>query len=240
MADDKKGFILYADLLTVVEKLVLKDRLNNTNYAGELFYHVLQYVNDLNPIPIDFIIEMSFEPIKLQLKRDLVKWERTIIEKSKAGHLGGLKSGEARRKQKEANEANASKSKQNEANEAVNVTVSVNDTVNVMNKKTTSKFEINEIHSESLLKNEAEIEAIEYQVKQKITVELLKMFNYHLKTEEKFHVSEKEYKKHLRNWITSKPENKNGSNTSEESKFGRITYSKAEKFLNTRSSPGSE
>ena len=30
MAEGKKGFILYADLLTVVEKLVSKDRENKT------------------------------------------------------------------------------------------------------------------------------------------------------------------------------------------------------------------
>jgi hypothetical protein len=73
MAENKKSFILYADLLTVVKMLVEKDRINKTNYGGELFLIILEYVNDLNPIPIDFIVEMAFEPIKLQLKRDLVK-----------------------------------------------------------------------------------------------------------------------------------------------------------------------
>ena len=37
---------------------------------------ILKYVNDENPEPINFIIEMTFEPIKLQLKRDLIKYEQ--------------------------------------------------------------------------------------------------------------------------------------------------------------------
>ena len=89
MAKDKKSFILYADLITVVTKLVLKDRENKTNYAGELFLTILEFVNDKEPIPVDFIVEMAFEPIKLSLKRDLKKYE-TYIEKQKAnGKKGG-------------------------------------------------------------------------------------------------------------------------------------------------------
>lgn len=91
MADDKKGFILYADLITVVEKLILKDRENKTNYSGELFYHILKYVNDKEPIAIDFIVEMAFEPIKLQLKRDLKKYEDKKGQKSISGREGNLK-----------------------------------------------------------------------------------------------------------------------------------------------------
>ena len=71
MAKDKNGFVLYKDLLPTIKKLVERDRANKTNYAGELFLHILEYVNDENPVPIDFIIEMAFEPIKQTLKRDL-------------------------------------------------------------------------------------------------------------------------------------------------------------------------
>lgn len=103
--------------------------------AGELFKHILKYVNDENPVTDDLIIQLTFEPIKQQLKRDLQSWESVRGVRSDNGRLGGLKSGEARRKQKEANEASASKSKQSEANEAVTVNVTVNDTVNVNVKK---------------------------------------------------------------------------------------------------------
>jgi hypothetical protein len=98
--------------------------------AGDLFKHILAYVNDENPITNDLIIELTFEPIKQQLKRDLDKWENEIKpQRSEAGRLGGLKSGEARRSKLKQNEANALNVKQNEANEAVNVNVSVNDNV---------------------------------------------------------------------------------------------------------------
>jgi hypothetical protein len=98
--------------------------------AGDLFKHILAYVNDENPITNDLIIELTFEPIKQQLKRDLDKWENEIKpQRSEAGRLGGLKSGEARRSKLKQNEANALNLKQNEANEAVNVNVSVNDNV---------------------------------------------------------------------------------------------------------------
>lgn len=85
MAENKKGFVLYADLLTVVKKLVEQDRQNGTNYAGELFLMILEYVNDLNPVPVNFIVDMAFEPIKLQLKRDLKKYEVKKEQWSKAG-----------------------------------------------------------------------------------------------------------------------------------------------------------
>jgi len=115
VAENKKGFVLYADLIYTIEKMPIEK-------AGELFLHILNYVNDKNPVSEDLIINLTFEPIKQQLKRDLKKWEKTTTERSKSGHLGGIKSGEAR-KQKKANEANASNLKQNEANEAVNDTV---------------------------------------------------------------------------------------------------------------------
>jgi hypothetical protein len=137
MAEAKKGFILYADLLTVVEKLVLEDRKNKTNYSGELFYHILQYVNDDDPIPINFIIDMSFEPIKLQLKRDLDKWEETRGKRSDAGK----KSAESRRLKREQALTNLTSVKSVEqtltnptVNDNGNVSVTVNDKVNVIKK----------------------------------------------------------------------------------------------------------
>tara|TARA_R110000868_G_scaffold128010_2_gene335940 strand:- start:555 stop:1271 length:717 start_codon:yes stop_codon:yes gene_type:complete len=133
MAKDKKSFILYCDQKGVWDKL-------DNEQSGKLIKHIIAYVNDDNPTAPDFITELAFEPIKQQLKRDLLKWSDIKVERSESGKLGGIKSGEARRekKQNEANEANASKLKQNEANEAVNVNVNVNEnvTVNVNEKKT--------------------------------------------------------------------------------------------------------
>ena len=124
MAEGKKSFILYCDLIHTVGKLP-------NEKAGELFKFLLEYVNDLNPQTDDLLLQISFEPIKQQLKRDLISWKETSVNRSISGQLGGIKSGETRRKQKEANEASALILKQKEANEAVNVTVTVTDTVNV-------------------------------------------------------------------------------------------------------------
>lgn len=122
MAENKKSFILYCDLINSIEFL-------NEDEVGRLFIHILQYVNDMNPQTTDRIIQIAFEPIKQQLKRDLKVWEGVKTVRSENGKLGGIKSGEARKKQKQANEANASKPKQKQANEAVTVNVTVTDTV---------------------------------------------------------------------------------------------------------------
>jgi hypothetical protein len=138
MAENKKAFILYTDLVHVVEKLVFKDRENNTNFSGELFYHVLQYVNDRNPIPIDFIIEMAFEPIKLQLKRDLQKYEVTRGKRSEAGKI----SAEVR-KQNSTNSTHVESVKQTSTNSTVIDTVieTVIDNDILLKKETKSKKE---------------------------------------------------------------------------------------------------
>lgn len=70
MAEDKNGFLLYKDLIKTVQKLP-KDK------AGELFMHILKYVNDENPETDDLLIEVAFEPVKQKLKRDLKKYEET-------------------------------------------------------------------------------------------------------------------------------------------------------------------
>lgn len=123
MAKDKKSFILYADLIHTVDKLP-------DDKAGTLFKHLLKYVNDENPITDDLIVQIAFEPIKQQLKRDLKKFEEIKEKRSEIGRIGGLKSAEQRTKtkQNEPNEAIASFA---QANQAVNdtVTVTVNDTV---------------------------------------------------------------------------------------------------------------
>ena len=84
MAENKKGFILYCDLIHTIEQLP-------NEKAGELFKHILRYVNDQNPITDDLITNITFEPIKQQLKRDLKQWEESISNKSISGKLGNLK-----------------------------------------------------------------------------------------------------------------------------------------------------
>lgn len=134
MAKDKKSFIGYCDWERTFDFL-------SDEEAGKLIKHFFAYINDKDPILEDRLLQMAFEPIKLQLNRDLSKYEEVKRKRSEAGRQGGLKSGESRGKQSEpidsdalsdeANEAFASNAKQNEANEAVTdtVIVTVNDTV---------------------------------------------------------------------------------------------------------------
>jgi len=74
MAENKKGFVLYAD-----QKLIFDDLTNEE--AGTLIKHIFSYVNDENPVLTDRLIDMAFKPIKLKLKRDLVKYE-TVRERN--------------------------------------------------------------------------------------------------------------------------------------------------------------
>ena len=208
MAEDKKSFILYADYINLVQKLPDKE-------AGELFKHILKYVNDQNPITDNFVVEIAFEPIKLQLKRDLKKWDEKRVVKSESGRLGGIKSGEARRKQNEANEANALNLKQNEANEAVTVNVTVTDTVIVtveeenlpnLNLPTSpfiSQYEIITVdefitHSE---KDESWVNSIYEQTRHPDTKRFLPIFATWRKNSKKETATLNDFAKHFSLWI---------------------------------------
>jgi hypothetical protein len=111
MAKDKKSFILYSDAIHTVEKLSDTD-------AGQLLKHLLRYVNDQNPTTENPLVEIAFEPIKQQLKRDLVKFEDVKVKRSEAGKAGATKRWQEI--------ANANKGIQTIANIAVNDNVNVN------------------------------------------------------------------------------------------------------------------
>lgn len=89
MAENKKSFLLYCDLIHTIKQLP-------DEKAGVLFKHILEYVNDNNPTTDDLIINISFEPIKQQLKRDLIKFEG-IVERNK---LNGAKGGRPKKPKK--------------------------------------------------------------------------------------------------------------------------------------------
>lgn len=82
MAENKKSFILYCDIIHTVKKLP-KDK------QADLFVHILEYVNDMNPITDDFVVEIAFEPIKQALKRDLLKYEKIRQRNAENGKTGG-------------------------------------------------------------------------------------------------------------------------------------------------------
>lgn len=84
MAEGKNSFLLYTDIIHTVRKLP-KDK------AGELFLHILEYVNDLNPVTDDFAVEIAFEPIKQNLIRNLKSYKETVQKNSESGRIGNLK-----------------------------------------------------------------------------------------------------------------------------------------------------
>ena len=126
MAENKKGFILYADLLKVVEQLP-------DDIAGKLFKIILTYVNDLEVQIDDLLLKIAFEPIKLQLKRDLKKFEVKRQQYSDAGKA----SAEARRLKKESEQSLTSLKdvEVRSTNPTVIDTVNVTDTVKDIIKK---------------------------------------------------------------------------------------------------------
>ena len=115
MAENKKSFLLYCDLLHTVKKL-------NDEQAGKLFKHVLEYVNDLNPETEDILMQVCFEPIRQSLKRDLQKYEQIREKKREAGKKGANKRWQ--------NIAPAKSAKKKMAN----IAVSVSDSVSVSDK----------------------------------------------------------------------------------------------------------
>ena len=134
MAKNKKSFILYTDIKATVDKL-------SDEYAGKLFKHILAYVNDENPTTSDLLLEIAFEPVKQQFKRDLQKWEDIKSKRSDAGKA----SAEKRKQQKQQVLTHVNKRQQTSTNPTVNVNdnvsvnVSVND--NVINKEKNIKKE---------------------------------------------------------------------------------------------------
>lgn len=84
MAENKKSFVLYSDSQGLINQLP-------DDIAGRLFKHIYAYVNDENPIADELLLNIAFEPIKMQLKRDLIKWVDIKETKSNSGNLGNLK-----------------------------------------------------------------------------------------------------------------------------------------------------
>lgn len=124
MAENKKSFLLYCDLIHTIEKMP-------DEKAGQLLKHILRYVNDLNPITDDLITQLTFEPIRQSLKRDLLKWVDKSPERIEKARIAGLASAEARRLKKELNSTNELEVQLNPTKPTVSVSVSVSDNVKV-------------------------------------------------------------------------------------------------------------
>ena len=78
MAENKKSFVLYSDSQGLINQLP-------DDVAGRLLKHIYSYVNDENPTTDELLLNIAFEPIKMQLKRDLIKYEKKREQWSEAG-----------------------------------------------------------------------------------------------------------------------------------------------------------
>jgi len=125
MAENKKSFVLYADMIKSLEHLTNEE-------MGVLFRHLFDYVNDKNPILTDRLLLTAWKPIELTLKRDLVKFIEVKSKRSEAGkrsaELRALKFVE----QASTNSTSVESVEQASTNstDSVNVNDSVNDNVN--------------------------------------------------------------------------------------------------------------
>jgi len=128
MAENKKSVLLYCDIIHTIEKM-------DNETAGAFFKHYLRYINDQNPTTKNLIIDIAFESVKQNLKRDLKKWEQRA-EKSRAnGKLGGRPPLE-----KKPKKPSGLKNNLTEPRKPDTVTVTVNVKDNVKDKDTYRAF----------------------------------------------------------------------------------------------------
>lgn len=124
MAENKKSFVLYADLIKSLEHLTNEEK-------GILFNHLLEYVNDMNPTLTDRLILTAWKPIELQLKRDLVKFEEVKAKRSKAGKRSAELRALINDEQDLTNPTSVESAEQNLTNPTDNVNDNDNDNDNV-------------------------------------------------------------------------------------------------------------
>lgn len=183
MAEGKKSFVLYCDLIEVIEDLSLEQK-------GLLLETVLQYVNDLNPdieSIEDTLVKVSFKHIRQDLKRDLQKW-KNIVERNK---VNGAKGGRPRKNPENpvgilGNPKKPKKPDNDNDND--------NDIIN--------KDSHNEIFRK-LWKSDQWLESVcmMFKSSKKSTLDHLDKFRLECITKEDFKVDEKDAKNHFVNWI---------------------------------------
>jgi uncharacterized phage protein (TIGR02220 family) len=134
MAENKKGFVLYADQKSIIDMLP-------NEVAGELFKHIFAYVNDEEPVSENPLVNLAFEPIKLQLKRDLKKWEDIKVKRSEAGKI----SAEKRKQQNQQVLTSVESVEQTSTNPTVKDNVNVK--VNVINNNIVESIDFDQLLS---------------------------------------------------------------------------------------------
>jgi len=122
MNKEKKSFVMYCDQYELFRKLP-------DEIAGKLIKHIFAYVNGDEDEIDDLLLQIAFEPIKQQLKRDLEKYKQFVEKQSLNGKKGGRPT-----KANETQETQAFSEKPKKADN-VNDNVNVNDNENVNDKR---------------------------------------------------------------------------------------------------------
>lgn len=123
MAEGKKSFVLYCDLIDNIDHLTNEEK-------GVLFQHLLEYVNDMKPVLEDRVILSAWKFIKSQLNRDLVKFEEIKEKRSLAGKESARQRALKKSKQNKNNSTNSTSVKSVQ-HSSTNPTGNVNENVNV-------------------------------------------------------------------------------------------------------------
>lgn len=194
MAKNKKSFVLYCDMIYTVE--LLEDE-----QAGQLLKMILAYVNDQNPDTDNLLLQVAFEPIKRQLKRDLKNYEERAQRSRTNGKLGG-------RPSKNPKKPSGLIKNPDEPKKPDNDNVNVNDSV--INKYSIHKTYLRDIENRKDTDYGAWLDGLYgmYKLKSGTIGKLLGVFCQHLKATEKVHDDITLFKKHFANWLGKQEEKK--------------------------------
>lgn len=190
MATGKKSFLLYCDLIHKIEHLT-------TDEKGQLFEHLLAYVNDRYPVLENRILIGVWKPIELQLKADLKLWEKKQKQRSQAGR----RSAEAR-KQKLTDSTTVNDRSIRSTKSTVNVNVNV---YNSYIEELRNHFKSN---AKYFYKQFPTLQSSKGHLKY-----LLDEFEGHVMTEDNSDKTEfADWMRHFKNWVTIKVKNGYGLN----------------------------
>lgn len=128
MADGKSSFVLYTEYLRHIQKMSMDQR-------GELFTAILCYAAGESVPELDAAADMAFSFIRERMDRDNAAYMEKVEKRREAGKLGGRPKANAYdENQTKAKKANGFSEKQNNPD-----TVSVTDTVPVIEKESKEK-----------------------------------------------------------------------------------------------------
>tara|TARA_R110000851_G_scaffold136992_2_gene272760 strand:- start:601 stop:1218 length:618 start_codon:yes stop_codon:yes gene_type:complete len=188
MAEDKKAFVIYCDLIHNIDHLSLEEK-------GLLFNHLLEYVNDMNPVLKDRVVLSAWKPIERQLKRDLIKFEGVKSKRSNAGKRSAEIRALKKSEQKTTNSTSVESAEQASTNPTVTDTVTVTD---IIDKS------INNIkYKNNIISDKAYLEITAMQTKSNVDTVLkyLETFEKHLIQTSEQKQTLKDFKSHFTNWF---------------------------------------